>query len=233
MNIIGTIYLVDEPNIDVLKRNLMNIPPPGGRLATGTIMCMDMDETDNMLELWFPEHCQKATLLCPPPLAMYKEIDGDLEGFIQAYNEYLDYDESVQDFIASMLLYLHIGGDILLYTPSHIEDDAIWVNTLVMYFFTRFGITIGTSATNQAAYDPRYDSVVAVFIYSKGLMDVFDFVNSYLNPYPDPSIVERLCMDLSRFCGPGDNPMELYDSMITSLTCYGTPLLRPAVVFGD
>lgn len=231
MNILGTIFLIDEPHIDVLKSNLMTNPPPGHSIATGCMICCDMDESDNMLELWFPEHCQKATLLCPPPSAMYKEIDGDLEGFIQCYNEYLDYDNSVQDFIASMLLFMHLGGNILLYTPSHIEDDAIWVNTLMMYFYTRFGITIGTGPDKPCLYDPKYDSVVATLMYDRGVMDVFDYINSITDPYPDPKIQQRLTFDLLPFASPGENPLNLYYLMRDAINRNGIPVFIPAIRF--
>lgn len=228
-NIIGTIYLVDEPHIDVLKANLMNIPPPGGRVATGTMLCMDMDESDNMLELWFPDHCQKATLLCPPPIAMYKEIDGDMEGFVEEYNRYLDSEESVQEFLASMLLFLHIGGNILLYTPSHLEDDAVWLNTLVLYFYTRFGITIG-GPNSQAAYDQSFDKIIPEFLYGHGVMDVFDFVSSSVEMPMDPFIRNKLAMELMPFSGPDQNPLDYY-YFIKMKQSEGYPACQPAIIF--
>lgn len=214
MIILGTIYLVDEPHIDVLKQNLMSIPPPEGRPATGTMLCLDMDETDNLLEMWFPQHCQKATILCPPPEAMRAEIDGEQEKFIQIYNNYLEYDPVVQDLIASLLLFLHLGGNILLYTPSYIEDDAIWINVLCMFFYTRFGITIGTSISGSAGYDPNYDSSNAVFMYSKGVMDPFDFIASNPELYPNSQIIDQLCCDLAPYCHSGMTPIALYDHII-------------------
>lgn len=230
MNIIGNIHLIDDAHIDILQRELSTNPPPGGYLATGTLLCMDMDETDDRLEQWFPNHCQKATLLCPPPIAMYKEIDGDEEGFIQAYNDYLDYDPSVQDFVSSMLLFLHIGGNILLYTPSLISDGAIWINTLSMWFFTRYGVTIGTPMS-KADYDPKYDGMIADMLYRKGLMNVFDYINSCVNPVPPLDIEEKLCLDLELFCPIGEHPMELYYHMRNSLFNNGIPVIKPAVMF--
>ena len=46
MNIIGTMFLVDEANMNVLRNNLMSFPPPGGGLATGTMLCIDIDDSD-------------------------------------------------------------------------------------------------------------------------------------------------------------------------------------------
>ena len=178
MNIIGTMFLVDEANMNVLRNNLMSFPPPGGGLATGTMLCIDMDDSDDSIEQQFPLHAQKGTLLCPPPSALYKEIDGDQEGFIMEYNMYLDNDPSVQDFIASMLLYLHIGGHILLYTPTPIDSDAIWLNTLQLFFYTRYGITIGTGINCPSSYDPSFDIKIANMLFAKSYMEVLDFIYS-------------------------------------------------------
>lgn len=232
MNIIGTIYLVDEPHIDVLRANLMTTPPPGGSIATGTMLCIDLDETTDMLEMNFPDHCQKATLLCPPPLAMHKEIDGDMEGFIEAYNDYLDYDESVQEFIASILLYLHIGGNILMYIPSHIEDETVWVNTLVLYFYTRYGITIGSGPDKPASYDPKYDGEVADMMYSRGYMEVLDYINSTPNMVVVyPMLRDKLCRDLLPYCAPGENPLDMYYYIKRCILQNGVPVYKPALVF--
>jgi hypothetical protein len=89
------------------------------------------------------------------------------------YNDYLEHDDSVQEFIATMLLFLHAGGQVLLYSPAMLEDGAGWLNTLMIFFYTRYGITIGTP-TNEFSYDPTYDGIVAEMLYNKGYIDVFD-----------------------------------------------------------
>ena len=229
MNIIGTVYLVDEEHIDVLKSNLMNNPPPGGRIATGTMLCLDMDETDNMLEVWFPNHAQKATLLCPPPIAMYKSIDGDSEGFIDEYIRYLKYEESVNDFIASILLFLHLGGNILLYTPSNLGEDTVWLNTLMMFFYTEFGITIGTP-TSACSYDPSYDSVIPNFMYLHGVMDLMDYIYSSTDIPLDPIIQSKLRMELAPMTPIGEDPLEIYNIMKFH-QAEGLMAFKPAVTF--
>lgn len=234
MILTGTMFIIDEPHLDVLKANLSRMPPPGihgPQLAACTALCMDMDETDNMLEMWFPDHCQKATLLCPPPAAMYKEIDGDMEGFIKEYNEYLDYDSNVQEFIGSMLMYLHVGGNVMLYTPSHLEDDSLWTNTLILFFFTRYGITIGTSNTNPYAYDPRYDGVIADSLYGNGYIDIMEYLNlSDPNMQHSLEVYNRLKYDLTPMC-PGEDPMKFYYTAKNLINTTGSPVFSPAIVF--
>ena len=229
MNIIGSIYVVDEPHLDVLKNTLSSTPPPGGGAVAGSTLCVDLDETDNMIEVWFPNHAQKGTLLCPPPIAMYKEIDGDMEGFISEYFNYLKHEESVQDFIASMMLLLHLGGNIIIYTPSHLEDDAIWMNNLIMFFFTEFGITIGTPTT-VAEYDSKYDSSNATFMYSRGVMDVFDYIMSTQDMTPPWYVHDRIIMDLLPLCSKEENPIHKFEE-IKALQMMGYTPFKPSVIF--
>ena len=233
MNIIGTLFVIDAPHIDLLKYQLANNLPPMGLLTGNRLLCMDMDETTEELEKEFPDHCMKATILCPPPIAMYKEIDGDQEGFIQAYNEYLEYDDSVQEFIATMLYFMHIGGNILLNIPSYLEDEPIWVHTLMMFFYTRYGISMGIMDQSYFSYDDKYDDIIITLLYQKKMVDVFDFINCNTNPYPTfpPILYNQIIDDLMVFSGPDNNPIDLYTLMKESYITTGIPITKPVVYF--
>ena len=106
MTILGSIYIMDANHLETTKHNLSIYLPPKAGPGPNRILCMDMDETSDELEQLFPDKAMKATLLCPPPLAMYKEIDGDQEGFIRAYNEYLEYVRKNDNFYFSNILYI-------------------------------------------------------------------------------------------------------------------------------
>jgi hypothetical protein len=230
MNILGSIYIVDQPHINVLLSQLASTPPPS---CGGKVLCMDMDETQDEIEKMFPDHTVKATLFCPPPSAMYKEIDGDQEGFITDYNNYLDYDNAVQDYIAAMLYFMHTGGNITLYSPAVISDGATWLNTLMIFFYTRYGIVIGTETT-PSSYDDKYDAEIATFLYEKGHMDVIDYCNSYPNNYfPDARVADKVYFELAHIAGPYENPQEVYTRIANNVINYGVPILRPAVTFLD
>lgn len=226
MNILGSMYIFDASGFDILTKQLSVCPPPQGALRPGTCVCMDMDETTDDLERMFPLHTMKATLFCPPPSTMIKEIDGDAEGFIMEYNDYLEHDDSVQEFIATMLLFLHAGGQVLLYSPAMLEDGAGWLNTLMIFFYTRYGITIGTP-TNEFSYDPTYDGIIAEMLYNKGYIDVFDYCNSTPNNVPS----SKALYELSRFCGPGETPIEVYNRIKMNVMYNGVPIMKPGVIF--
>ena len=230
MIINGTMYIIDSTHIDILKQNLATTSPPmEGGMVAGTVMCLDLDEEDRMLELWYPYHCQILTVLLPPPNAVYKIIDGDQEEFIKLYTQYLEEDDCVQDSIANILYFLSLGGNIMMYIPSAMVDDAIWVNVLMTFFYTRYGITIGTS-DSLAAYDPRYDSENAIFMYSRGKMNVLDFIRFTRTIIPDDRILHRLQYDLLQYCGPNETPMDVYNKLLESYIAYG-PNVRPGLIF--
>ena len=76
MIISGTIYLIDENGIGILRNTLLN-PDTGPRTVV-----FNMDDTSKELEEQFPQQATAATVLAPAPDAIYCEIDGDHEGFI-------------------------------------------------------------------------------------------------------------------------------------------------------
>lgn len=236
MTILGTVYIIDPTQIDLLIHNLSTNLSPATGIGPNRLLCMDMDETSDDLEKDFPDHCIKATLLCPPPIAMYKEIDGDQEGFIRAYNEYLEYDSSVQEFITSMLYFLHTGGNIILRIPAYLEDDPIWVHTLIIFFYSRFGITIGTSPQNPFNYDTNYDNVIITLLYQRKMVDVFDFINSNTNIFPNgfpAELYNQIVDDLMIFSGPNNDPMELYEFIKRNYLETGIPIIKPAIYFDN
>lgn len=237
MNIIGTIFFVDEKHMDVLQQNLSTMAPPGmpGVPNNMTMLCIDMSEEDDQIEQWFPNHSQKGTLLTPPPSALYKQIDGDQEGFIVEYNNYLDNDQSVRDFVASMLYYLHIGGNILLYTPTEMDADSIWLNTLRLWFYSRFGITIGTGLQDSFAYDAKYDYIIANELYGRlGAMSVTDFIYSIGADITkvDPINMQKFYQEMEPFVMAGEDPFSILQFIQYNLLTGGSPAYKPAVLFG-
>ena len=234
MLLLGTLNLMDEPHMDLLQYQLSTHVPPAPGIIQNTVMCMDLDETSTELEDKFPNHTQKATLLLPPPAAMMKYVDGDQEGFIEEYNLYLEYESSVQEFISSMIYFMYMGGNVLLYAPVCMDDDTIWINTLQLFFFTRYGISIGTSAEHPYAYDQNYDSVVNNLLYSKDYIDIFSYTYNSTYSMPSSEVWDKAVRDLMTIGGPESNPVEIF-GMIKASPCTsgnGVAVVRPALYFG-
>lgn len=221
MNILGTLYLADDINF---VRLVLSDP-------TSRTICLSTDEADNTLEKEFPMMVQKATILCAPPSAIYKDIDGDHEGFVNEYTEYLN-SSSVTDFIALVLAFMHRGGNVLLYIPSYTED-SIWVNTLLINLLDRFGILAGMSEDKSFSYNPEYDAIIADVIYTYGYISVFDYISSYPFTEPSPQAIDRLNIDLAPYCEPGQCGAALFCSIKLNIICNGAnPIVKPAVIFG-
>lgn len=219
MNILGTMYLAD--NVDFVRNTIMN--------PNRFTICMDTDETDNILEEQFPNNCQKSTILCVPPKVIYMEIDGDHEGFIREYNLYLE-SPDVTEFIAGMLAHMHRGynHDILIYIPDF-SEDSVWVNVLMTNIFSRFGITIGTSAQNSFKYDPTYDNVVADTMYMYGYTDIYDYTASTTHDVPPYALINKVRYDLAPYTEPGHDPIETFNQIKMYQNTLGVPIIGSAI----
>ncbi len=228
MNINGTVYLADERSLDFLKQVLSTHNPPCYGAPQTTVMCVDLDDLDNMLEMWFPNHTQKGTLLLPPPISNTYLIDGLEEEFIQSYDYYLDTSDAVQDYIASILFYLYLGGNIIIYVPN-MDNDVIWLNRLMLYFLSRYGITIGTPNCGFG-YDINYDPIIMKIFYSRGLVDIIQYLNSVPEPYPDPMLANKIYSDIQAIMPIGSNPLQTYQQIVTNIQ-RGIPI-RNVVSFG-
>lgn len=220
--LLGNLYLAEDINF---VRTVLSDP-------MSRTICMSMDEADDTLEREFPNLVQKSTILCPPPSAIYKEVDGDSEGFINDYLYYLG-SPSVMDFFAAMLYYMHTGGNVLIYIPEYTED-SIWVNILCNFMSSNFGIIAGSSAEKSYYYNSEYDYNVLMILYDYGYMSIFEFIASY--PYqvlePDMKFVgvyDKVMTELKPF-STKEGPSELFYRLRTNILNGSSPILKPALL---
>ena len=198
------------------------------------MISISLDEADSTLQKEFPNRVVSATVLLPPPSAVFAEIDGDSERFVMEYAAYLDSDV-VCEFNAVMLKLLHDGINVIMYIPSF-NEDSVWVNQLMINQYTRYGITAGLSAEKGFAYDTRYDYHVYNILYSHDYVDVFDYiigVNYAIKDIGsfDPNIELKVQRDLSRFVPPDMNVNEWRFWLADAGTV--NRFIHPAVSFGD
>lgn len=201
-------------------------------IGPNKVFVLNTDESDQTLETMYPDKCQCATLLCPPPVAVYKEIDGDRNGFVAEYLKYLS-EPSVEEFIAVMLACMHQGRSLLISVTDY-SEDSIWLNILRGYFEERFGIHIGTSENDLPFCNPAFGDRVIEFMYSYGVVDVFDFMMCESKQIPmDFSIdlINKLRSDLSPFAVNGQDPLELYGIIKTNQMMTGNPIIKPAISY--
>jgi hypothetical protein len=101
-----------------------------------------------------------------------------------------------------------------------------------MFFYTRYGITIGTSAQNGFMYDQNYDNVISDILYKRKMIDVMDYINSTTYyPYPPLDTYGQVMQDLSFFAGPGENPYETFLFVKNSFLQNGIPVIKPGLIF--
>ncbi|WP_301204361.1 hypothetical protein [Bacteroides acidifaciens] len=195
----------------------------------GKCMVLDMDEQDDSLEQHYPTIAAKATILLPPTTAVFREIDGDSQGFIMEYHSWL-HNDTVEDFISAIILMMCRGYNVLLYAPSY-SEDTIWVNELLKYFEMTYGLHVGTSAENGFVYNPAFDPYNLDMMYFYCCISVMDYL-AMIPPYYvniPLTIMAKLNNDLATFSG-GDEPIDqTYNRIRYALSI--NPNMVPAVSF--
>lgn len=219
----GTLFLADELNF---VKAILSDP-------YSTTLIFSLDEVDHSLEKDYYRAIQ-ATVLLPPPSAIFAEIDGDSEKFVTEYREYLS---SIvpTDFIVTILKLLHDGIDGILYIPSF-NEESVWVNVLLSYLFETYGIKLGTSSTDGFLFDRRYKFKIAEDLFMRNYITALEYVaetygNTYHTYIPE-TLVDKVYYEIRQFIPPG-MPLEKYcdwyvESMIQSQTGF---LPMPAVTF--
>lgn len=219
---LGSLYLTD--NKDLICRSITD-PTKIQRS-----MALSMDEQSSELENMFPGYVMKATILLPPPSAVFREIDGDYRGFVDEYIGWLN-SEMVTDYISSVLLMVYQGINTMIYIPSF-SEDSVWVNTLLEFFEKTYGLHIGTSAENGFRYDNNFDINVLNTMYYHNCINELQYLSGlpiYYNEIPS-QIWSKLAFDLMKYGGRDEDAMSVYnrirrDSSITH------SIVRPAVMF--
>ncbi len=181
------------------------------RAANGQrIMALDMDEQDSFLIDNFPGYVVKATILLPPPTAVFKEIDGDADGFIAEYLDWLKSD-MVTEYLSSILLMVYDGINTFIYIPSF-SEDSIWINVFLDFMRNTFGLNIGTSAQNGFKYDNNFDTFVMNMMYYYNCINELQYLSGLPTYYLDipPQIWAKLSFDLLKYGSKGENPSDIY-----------------------
>lgn len=222
----GSIYIVTEKML--LQKNMYNIN------TRNTILCMDEQESE--LYKIYGDECIPATVLLPPPDAVYCQIDGNMDGFINGYNNWL-YSDTVQEYIGYLMLLLHSGVNIFLYIPDF-DNESIWCNILLNFFAFEYGLIIGTDINSPFINNdiPDIKFKRASIMYLCDCISMEDFIQ-YIFPAPIifrdnmiPSII-KLGKDLiHKYPNIGDTPQSIYDNIKSKLM---NPNSRCILKFGD
>lgn len=218
----GSLYLTD--NKDLICKSITD------PMKIQKSMALSMDEQSSELENMFPGYVMKATILLPPPSAVFREIDGDYRGFIDEYVGWLN-SEMVVDYISSILLMIYQGINTMIYIPSF-SEDSVWVNTLLEYFEKTYGLHIGTSAENGFRYDNAYDAGVLNTMYYRNCINELQYLAGlppYYNDIP-PQIWSKLTFDLMKYGGRDEDIMSVYNRIRRDSNANHSVVV-PAVVF--
>lgn len=199
------------------------------------VLNLSEDISTTKVEDIFKGITQDATILCPPPGAVYMEIDGDTEGFKNYYNNYLCSDE-VKRFILLTLYAVHTGVNVYMYIPEF-TNESMWIGMLLNHLLYEYGISVGFVG-KRFSFDPKIADKVMCDLYLANFINPFElisFINTtdYLYPYP----LEKMSNEL-KFYGCETNDVMKFVMECKANQQYAAnrnintpPVLRPAIVF--
>ena len=216
----GTIYLLKDINI---ARSALSDQHP--------YVLLNVDDTDCELSREFPTKVQQSNILCPPPGILYKEIDGDIDGFVNGYNMYLASKE-VDNFISMMMCCLYKGINLILYVIDY-SDDSVWINILVSYLYKTYGIKVGISANDKFDFDIRYIGFDVDRMFVNGHINIFEYMSLCPHmsaPTFDKDLVSRIREELEPFTAFGVDPLYTFN-LVKSINP-NIPA-RPALMFKE
>lgn len=221
MIITGSLYITDSTDM-IYKQMIQSVH------RQQRCMVLDLDETGDELTSSFPQDVNKGTILLPPPGAIFLQIDGDQEGFLTEYYAHLQ-SQDVIDFIATVIFMTYAGINTLIYIPSY-NEDSVWLNVLLQFFESEFGIHIGTGPTDYFRYDGMHDAYLINLMYLNRCIDVITYMREIPPVYDaHPNyLAARIVNDLRPFSGD-EHPWNTYIRMVTAL--HTNPMVRPALYF--
>lgn len=195
MNIFqGTMYVVDSERVIL---GCINAAPYLNHVVLNVSENKDEDISQSP---YLQGIVQDSTILCPPPSAVYMEIDGNTNGFIDCYREYL-YSPEVRSFILMALFGMYRGMRLYLYLPEF-TNESIWIGVLIGHLKDVYGIDVGLIG-KKFAFDDQYSEDILCEWYARNFIDVFEFI-SYFNPmgrfgYKVQPLGGKIIMDLIPF----------------------------------
>lgn len=161
----GTIYITD--NLDIVYNAPLN-----------TTKIVNLDE-DGILQ--DNEAFLGGTCLLPPMEAKIAEIDGNEYQYNMFYQSHL-LEPYQQQFIAALISYLYVGGNLILFLPETDYDNT--KKQLIYHMWTLYGIhigIIGSTNPNDAAcfYDERCEVIWINMIYTSKVITAREFLYVY------------------------------------------------------
>lgn len=204
----GSIEFTESINVidDCIRNNLQN--------QRTDIMILNFEETDSSLSKRFPQMVFNATILLPPASAIYEEINGNREAFINEYISFLSSDSAASEYISLILYSLHTGCHIVLYIPN-MKENMVWLNILSSYFLNQHGVFISNSVGVPSLYDNNFDIKNVTVLYNCAFIPIQEFMiftpNGYRPDMNDLMTWSKIRTDIAPYVY---NPNEIVDTFV-------------------
>lgn len=141
------------------------------------IISLDEDDTYKELSASNNPNVIPGTILLPPIEAQWMEIDGNLEGYLEAYAAHMS-DPNVTMFINSLIGFLYMGGNLIIFCPEFDAgglESASYVSFILQYLLANYGLKLGTSI-EPFAYDTNFIPKYLIGLYGIRVIDYKAFL---------------------------------------------------------
>lgn len=153
-----------------------------------------------------PEHLSKnnnfvrAGMIIPDFKIMSLYIEGDMQGYIDAYKRYLNTPEA-NELFATLIGSLFYGNNVVIYFPPEVEDLG-YPEILLRHLAEKFGIMAETKSS-QFMYDQNFHQSNLRLMYLYNVIDVVNYIME--TEFLDDMVINKIKSELPHEWGISPN----------------------------
>lgn len=230
---LGNIYLSLSKDV-VLKTLCVNGMNYSNAIPKRTIIYILNDDIDQeIMAIDKMASCVKASILLPPPEALYKQIDGDTKSSLAIYQEYLT-SQQVSEYLDTMVYAVFRGINALLYLEDTgdpfnfgFTTETYWINLLMGEFVKQYGLIVGLinhKGIITSAFVEEHGSDIAIhhMLYIRNYISPIDYIYHVPNAafYNNFIIMNKLKYDFKPYIDIGENILD-YINLLRSTFATG------------
>ena len=150
------------------------------------------------------------SLFMPPYEEVMIEIEGDFNGFREAYYKHL-FSTEVQEYVALIFRALYEGNNILFYLTEE-ESEMPYSKIFLEYLSNVFGLTV-TPVGTPASFNVNYTDMVCDLLYFNNLFSYTEYLLNRNDTLISPMILQKLVMEIDPYVGsPTEENYQTYFS---------------------
>lgn len=193
----GTLNIITDPQL--IMQSTVGSPNIKVLVISG-----NMNESDQFIQA---TNASLVSVLLPPPSASMMEMDGNIQGYLESYYEYLNSGHAFM-FVCVILRAIYNDINVVLYTTPE-ESQLSFMSVIAQFFQNQFGITIGT-IDQPYQFNPNYFSMILEIMYLNNMMTADELLYSYPEniQMQNQYLLTKLYSDIIPYIGTNNPTME-------------------------